>query len=196
MTGEGVMHCHRCGGDRRYQRCRGRRWFHVLHVPVLPLDRIGEHVQCRSCRTRYRLGVLDMPTAEAMQQSLPVASLAAVTTMLRAGSTESLLARRCAIQIVQTAGLSGYDEIALAADLAAADGCGLDISAPLSTLAALLTPPAPEWFLADVIRVGLADGPLSGSERSAARLVAAHLGLSAAQAQDVIVRTEENAAAG
>jgi len=190
------MHCYRCGGDRRYQRCRGRRWMHVLGIPVLPLDRIAEHVQCRSCRTRYRPGVLALPTAEAMQEALPVASLAAVTTMLRAGSAESQVARRCAIHIVQTAGLSGYDEIALAADLAAADGQGLDISGPLSTLAAHLTPPAPEWFLSDVIRVGLADGPLSGSERSAARLVAAHLGLSAAQAQDVIVRAEENAAAG
>jgi uncharacterized tellurite resistance protein B-like protein len=196
MTGEGVMHCHRCGGDRRYLRCRGRRWIHVLGVPVLPLDRVPEHLQCRSCRTRYRPGVLALPTAEAMQEALPVASLAAVTTMLRAGSTASPAARLRAIQIVQTAGLTGYDEVALSADLAAADGGGLDISAPLSMLAAHLTPPAPEWFLADVIGVGLADGALSGAERSAARLVAAHLGLSAAQAQDVIVRTEENAAAG
>jgi len=190
------MHCHRCGGDRQYNRRIGRRWIHVWRVPVLPLDPVPEHAQCQSCRARYRLQVLALPTVAAMQQALPVASMAAVTTMLMAGNPDSPDARRRAIQIVQTAGLSSYDEEALTADLAAADGLGLDISGPLSRLAGQLTPPAPEWFLADVVRVGLADGPLSGSERSAAQLVAVHLDLTAGQAQDVIVRTEENAAAG
>ena len=54
-TGHGTLHCQRCGGDRLYQQCVGRRWIHLLHIPLVPLDRIGEHVQCRSCRTRYRL---------------------------------------------------------------------------------------------------------------------------------------------
>ena len=56
--------------------------------------------------------------------------------------------------------------------------------------------PAPEWFLADAVRVGLADGPLSDDERGAARQIAAHLGMTAAQAHGVIVMTEESAAAG
>ena len=56
--------------------------------------------------------------------------------------------------------------------------------------------PAPEWFLADAVRVGLADGPLSEQERDAARQIAAFLGLSEAQAHDVIWLTEEGAAAG
>jgi tellurite resistance protein len=56
--------------------------------------------------------------------------------------------------------------------------------------------PAPEWFVADAVRVGLADGPLSDSERSAARLIAAQLGLPAPRANGVIVMTEESAAAG
>jgi hypothetical protein len=190
------MYCHRCGGDRPYNRRTGRRWIHLLAVPLIPLDPVAEHVQCQSCRARYRLQVLALPTVAAMQEALPVASLTAVTTMLLAGNPHSAVARQRAIQIVQSAGLNSYDEDALAADLAAADGLGLDISESLGRLAVQLTPPAPEWFLADVVRVGLADGPLSGSERSAAQLIAVHLDLTAGQAQDVIVRTEENAAAG
>ncbi len=56
--------------------------------------------------------------------------------------------------------------------------------------------PAPEWFLADAVRIGLADGPLSDEEREAARMIAAHLGMTAAQAHGVIVMAEESAAAG
>jgi hypothetical protein len=188
-TGHGTVHCYRCGGDRPYRRCTGRRWFQVLLIPLIPLDRIGEHLQCRTCRTRYRLEVLSIPTSAAMQVALPAGALAAVTMMLQAGDPDSQAARSRAIDIVQAAGLTGYDDAALTADLALADGRRLANAESLATLAIQLTMPAPEWFLADAIRVGLADGPLSDSERGAARLIAAHLGLTAAQAQGVIVTT-------
>jgi hypothetical protein len=174
----------------------GRRWFHVLGIPVIPLDRVGEHVQCRSCRTRYRLAVLAMPTTAEMQVALPSAALAAVTIMLRSGDTDSALARGRAIEVVRTSGLTGYDEAALRADLAACGDPGLDVLAPLSALARQLIKPATEWFLADAVRVGLADGPLTDDERDAARAIAAQLGMTAAQAHGVISLTEQSAAAG
>jgi hypothetical protein len=211
-TGHGTVHCQRCGGDRPYQQCTGRRWIHVLQIPVIPLDRIGEHVQCRICRTRYRLEVLRMPTVAAMQTALPAGSLAAVTTMLRAGDPASAPARNRAIDMMQRAGLVDYNDAALTSDLAAAGAADLLAAAPadlagdpaadgegsvsLRTLARQLIRPAPEWFLADAVRIGLADGPLSDEERAAAQLIAAHLGMTAAQAHGVIWLTEEGAAAG
>jgi tellurite resistance protein len=195
-TGRGTGHCQRCGGDRPYQRCTGRRWFHVLRIPVIPLDRVAEHVQCQVCQTRYRLEVLSIPTSAAMQMALPAGALSAVMIMLRAGDAANQAARGRAIDIVAAAGLAGYDDAALTADLARADSKGLSIAEPLATLAIQLTMPAPEWFLADAVRVGLADGPLSDSERSAACLIAAHLGMTSAQAHGVILVTEESAAAG
>jgi Tellurite resistance protein TerB len=195
-TGHGTLHCYRCGGDRRYHQCTGRRWLHVLQIPLVPLDRIAEHVQCRICRTRYRLEVLGLPTLAAMQAALPAGSLAAVTTMLRAGDPASAAARNLAIDLVRQAGLSGYDDAALTVDLAATDDPAADAGAPLRTLARQLTMPAPEWFLADAVRVGLADGPLSDEERDAARLIATYLGLTSAQAHGVIWLTEEGASAG
>jgi hypothetical protein len=178
-----------------YQRCTGRRWIHLLTIPLIPLDRIGEHVQCRTCRTRYRIEVLAIPTITQMQAALPAGSLAAVTTMLRAGDAAAGLARSRAIDVLRAAGFADCDDAALTAALAAADP-ELDISVPLNTLARQLIMPAQEWFLADAVRVGLADGPLSEDERGAARLIATHLGMTAAQALGVIWTTEESAAAG
>jgi hypothetical protein len=216
-TGHGTVHCQRCGGDRLYQQCTGRRWIHLLQIPLIPLDRIGEHVQCRVCRTRYRLEVLGMPTVAAMQTALPAGSLAAVRVMLRAGDPASAPARSRAIDMMQRAGLVDYDDAALAVDLTAADLAGhpaadaagdsaadaagdsaadAGVSVSLRTLARQLIRPAPEWFLADVVRIGLADGPLSDEERGAAQLIAAHLGMTSAQAHGVIWLTEEGAAAG
>ncbi len=137
-----------------------------------------------------------MPTVAGMQAALPAGSLAAVTTMLRAGDPASAPARSRAVEMVRQAGLPGYDEAALTADLAAAVEPGADVEVSLRTLAYQLIMPAPEWFLADAVRVGLADGPLTEEERGAAQLIAAHLGMTSAQAHGVIWLTEEGAAAG
>ena len=60
-AGQGVFYCQRCGDDRRYRRRSGRRVFTLFFVPVIPLNRVGEHVVCTTCRTRYHPDVLTLP---------------------------------------------------------------------------------------------------------------------------------------
>ena len=57
-SGEGVFHCRLCGADRQYRRRSGRKFFAVFFIPLIPLTKVGEHVQCRTCGTRYHAGVL------------------------------------------------------------------------------------------------------------------------------------------
>jgi hypothetical protein len=196
VTGHGTLHCERCGGDREYRQCAGRRWVRLAFIPVIPLDRVAEHVQCTSCGTRYRIEVLALPTAVQMQAALPAGTRAAVTAMLKAGDQDSGLARAHAIEVIRNAGLAGYDDAALSADIAGTIGGRLDLAAALGALAMQMTMPAHEWFLADVVRVGLADGQLCRDERTAACEVAACLGMTPAQAHGVIWMTEDGAAAG
>ena len=157
-TGHGTLHCQRCGGDRPYQRCTGRRWFHVLRIPLIPLDRIGEHVQCRACRTRYRLEVLAHADDRRHAGGAARGVAGGRHHDAAGGDPASAPARSRAVEMLRAAGLAGYDEAALTADLAAADGRGRTSRAPLRTLAIQLTMPAPEWFLADAVRVGWPTG--------------------------------------
>jgi hypothetical protein len=192
VTGRGSLHCQRCGGDRQYRQCAGRRWIHVLFLPVIPLDRITEHVQCTMCGTRYRNEVLRLPTSAQMRAVLPAATRVAAAAMVRSGDAGSGLARACAIETVRNAGADGYGDADLGADL----DCDADLAAVLGRLALQLTVPAHEWFLAGIIRIGLSDGPLSADERAVAKLLATCLGMTPAQAHGVILMTEESAAAG
>jgi len=66
----------------------------------------------------------------------------------------------------------------------------------VETFAIQLEMRAREWFLAGIVRVGLADGSLSGAERDVVGTVARYLGMSQAQADDVILHAEEAAQAG
>jgi tellurite resistance protein len=202
-AGQGAFHCQRCGGDREYARRAGRRWFTLFFIPVIPLGKAGEHVRCTVCGTRYRMEVLSLPTAAQMQAALPAGMRAAALIMLRAGGGSSAPARRRAIDAIKGAGLADYDDAALDADLSAALDAdlsasavpGQDLAGPLNRLTMQLAVPAREWFLAEAVRIGLADGTLSDDERHAAREIAARLGMTPAQARGVISMTEEGASA-
>jgi uncharacterized tellurite resistance protein B-like protein len=193
--GYGTLHCHRCGGDRQYRHRVGRWWIYLLLIPVIPLGRDGEHVQCTTCRTRYRMGVLALPTVAQMQAALPAGMRAAATVMVRAGDAASAPARRRAVEAIRGAGLADYDDSGLTADLERAASPDYPLDGALSSLAVQLAVEAREWFLAEVVRVGLADGPLTEDERHMARDIAARLGMTAAQAHGVILLTEEGATA-
>ena len=196
--GHGTFHCQRCGGDREYARRAGRRWFTLFFIPVVPLGRAGEHVRCAVCRTRYRMEVLSLPTVAQMQAALPAGMRAAAIAMLRTGGGSSVPARRRAIDAIKGSGLADYDDAALDADLSAPalpGQPGRELAGPLNRLTVQLAVPAREWFLAEAVRIGLADGMLSDDERHVAREIAAQLGMTPAQARGVIAMTEEGASA-
>jgi predicted RNA-binding Zn-ribbon protein involved in translation (DUF1610 family) len=60
-TGEGTFFCPQCGTGRQYRLRVGRRWFTLFFIPVIPMNKVGEYVECTTCRTRYRPDVLAQP---------------------------------------------------------------------------------------------------------------------------------------
>jgi hypothetical protein len=190
---QGTFHCRKCGGDRQYRLRVGRRWFTLFFIPVIPLDKRGEFVQCQACKTRYVPDVLNQPTTGQMQQALSAGMHAAAIAMLLSGDPASLAARQRVITLVVGAGGQGYDEAALDRDLQQARG--IDALA-LEQVGSQLTAQAREWYLADVIRIGLADGPLTGSERAAVEAIGLGLGMTQAQVLGVVSMTEQSAGRG
>ena len=192
-SGRGTCHCERCGGDRVYRRVTGRRWLTVLLVPVLPLEPAPEHLQCSVCGTRYQLELLALPTVAQMQAALPAGTQAAAVAMLQAGDPDSGAARHRAVEAIRAAGLAGYDDAALDADLTCAISPAAELTNLLNRLAMQLIDQARSWFLADVVRIGLAGGPLTAQQRRAAVQIGAQLGIGAARARAVITMTEQAA---
>jgi hypothetical protein len=186
----GVFFCRRCGGDRDYRHRAGRRYITVFFIPLIPLMKTGEHVQCLTCKTRYVTEVLRLPTTVQMQLALVAGMRAMVAVILRAGDQQSPLSRRRALDAVAGAGDTGYSEDALEEDLVEP----ADVVRPkIAALGGQLQVEAREWCLAEAIRIALADGPLTGAERAAAEHLAATLGMTQAQAIGVIALTEQNA---
>jgi tellurite resistance protein len=49
-----------CCGDSAYRHRRVRRFFTLYFIPVIPLDLLGEYVECGKCRGTYKPEVLDL----------------------------------------------------------------------------------------------------------------------------------------
>ncbi|MGE5291215.1 MAG: zinc-ribbon domain-containing protein [Micromonosporaceae bacterium] len=189
-VGEGVFHCPKCGGDRQYRLRSGRRFFTVFFLPIIPLGKVGEHVQCMTCRSRYPTQVLNLPTVAQMSAALPAGMRSAAVAMLQAGGAPGAAARQQALDAIRGAGANGYGPGELDADLG--QSAMLDTGA-LGQVGAQLTAEAREWFLAQVVRIALADGPLSAAQRDEAKAIGEHLGMTPAQTLGVIIMTEQAA---
>jgi len=91
------------------------------------------------------------------------------------------------------AGTPGYDEAMLDTDLMQPFE---SIRPALNQVGAQLTAQAREWYLAEVIRIAMADGPLTESERHAALAIGIDLGMTQAQVVGVVAVTEQSAGRG
>jgi hypothetical protein len=192
LISTGQFACPRCGGDREYKHRTARRFFTLFFVPVIPLDKVGEVVQCQTCRVRFDPAVLGRPTTAQLASALPAGMRAAAVVVLRAGGS-SEAAACAAVDAVRAAGSSEYDIQQLHLDLSAPADTA---AGPLQTLAAHITPDARERYLAAAVRIGLADGPLTTTERDGLGWIASNLGMTPAHAFGVISTVERSATPG
>src|ERR1700739_2140319 len=128
-----------------------------------------------------------------MQAALPAGRRAAVSAMLRSGDPSSPVSRQRAIEAVIGSGVRDYNEAMLNADLMQPFEA---IRPALNQVGAQLTIQAREWYLAEVIRIGMADGPLTEGERQAALAIGLDRGMPQAQTIGVIATTEQSAGRG
>jgi len=56
---KGQFHCPQCNGQTEYQLKRVRSFFTLYFIPLIPLNKLGEYVECPRCQGTYDIGILD-----------------------------------------------------------------------------------------------------------------------------------------
>jgi len=64
--GTGSFDCPRCGADRPYDHKRVRRFFTLYFIPLIPMETLGEYIECGGCGGTYK--------PEVLQRALPRAT--------------------------------------------------------------------------------------------------------------------------
>jgi zinc-ribbon family/Tellurite resistance protein TerB len=179
----GTFHCPRCGVDRQYELLEARRWFTVFFLPVIPMKVLGRVLKCTSCAGQFDEKVLLLPTAADLTTSIRNAMRAVVGAVV--GAQDTPAAREAATEAMRSVGMVGYGDADLAWDMQTGADAGL--SERLTDLTGSLDPHGRERFLADAVRIAMADGPLSPAEVAIVERVGTGLELSRATVTGVLM---------
>jgi hypothetical protein len=205
---EGRFRCPHEGTEQPFRRQRGRRWFTVFFVvPVIPLNEVGESVQCASCRRRFAVEAAATPSPGSAPAQVagagtphPVPSGPAVDPavvhglnshalrvaaagLLRAEGIPDAAARIRAVKVVRGNQTEPYDEAALDRDLT-------DLATPpeelLWPLATHLDARGKERFLETCLEVIGKPAELTANQRAGIERLGRALGLTEANIAGVV----------
>jgi DnaJ-domain-containing protein 1 len=186
-VGRGEFACPECDALRPYAHHKVQQRFVLFFVAVLPLDELGEYIECQRCRGTFRPTVLDReapappPAAEFRTAFLRIMLL----MMLQDGRIES--SERRMIQDVHQR-LSGRElsDGAIEEHLDAVVIDGLSAQDYACEVAPLLNDLGKEMVLKAAFSVAVADGLLHASERELCQQIGRALAMSSGHIEAVL----------
>ena len=164
---KGTFHCPSCDDTREYNHKRVRRFFTLYFIPLIPLDKLGEYVECQTCKNTYELSVLDynpQAAAAAFQADWERAVRRTMVQMMLAdGNIEAkeLAALKETYQNIATRGITQQE---LDDEIAAVRTDGKDVTTYLSEIAGSLNDHGKEMVVRAALAVAAADGKFQDEE--------------------------------
>ena len=184
VLSEGTFACPNEGGDRTYRRKLARNWFTLFFVPLIPLNVLGEMVECSSCKTAYDPKVLTMPTAAQMMNDLADAVRHAVVAVMVADGDADEAEKRAGLALVETYADTPYTMYDLESDLRSLRRA--DVAGTVGRVAGSLNEHGKEGLMMALGGVATSDGGLHGDEVEALRDIGASLGLTPAHIRGIL----------
>ena len=187
---EGLFHCPKEDADRPYQLKVAQRFFTLFFIPIIPLKKHGEVVECQGCKTRFDPAVLSRPTTPQMALQLADAVRHSVIAVAQADGAASDAERELALKVVaQYRNDDTYLAPHLDDDLRLLPVHAIDDQ--LRAVAGFLSEEGRENVLRAVASVALADGFLTPAEERLLSTVGAGLGMTTAHVAGVISAVQQ-----
>jgi tellurite resistance protein len=182
--GTGVFFCPREGRDRDYAQKKARRWFTLFLIPLIPLNEVGDFVECASCKNTYYPDVLLGKTASEIEDVGTIAIRHIVVSMLLADGVVDPREREAGVTVVGRFASHPYGPTDLDADVT-----NLQVSAladNLEDLGAVLNEHGKENVLTAAVYLAGADGHVDRAEIEVARQIGRALTMSSARIEATI----------
>ena len=175
--------CPRCGGDRTGARRAARRWFTLFWIPLIPMKRLGEIVECETCKTRFDSSVADQPTTADLAAVLDDAVRVLTAMIVRTGNITSPALRSAAVTEVARV-MAGYDDSVLTGDIVALYPALAERY--VTPLADGLEVAGKERLVSSLVRVALSDDTVTADQRRVIEHVGRGLGLTPAHVTGIV----------
>ena len=174
--GSGTFHCPQCAGARQYTQRKMRRFFTLYFIPIIPLDLIGEYIECNYCLGTFKPEVLQYSPRDdepRVNRQLPVFLKRALMSVLVADGNPSPAARAAALDAMKS--VAGDTNLMLADLDAMADAAvkrTINAVGDVESIADSLDYAAREALIRACVTIAQADGTMSAAEEKQIRALA------------------------
>ena len=186
---KGVFHCPSCGPGSSFRWRRVRRFFTLYFIPIIPLDRLGEYIECDHCQGTYDPQVLHFDPqkiADEFEAEFHKATRKVMVAMVLAdGQIDEAESRMvCGIyQEITGRPMFPGDVQTEAGDLQAA---GATVESLLAGVVGSLNNNGKERVIEAAWRVAMADGEFHETEQELLARIAGILEISASHYQGLL----------
>ncbi|MEL7025727.1 MAG: TerB family tellurite resistance protein [Pseudomonadota bacterium] len=163
----GDFYCPECGKREDYALKEVKLWFTFFFIPIFPIKKIGQYVECKACRATFNERVLQMDPERARAEFEAAFSVAAKRVMFKMALADGEVDQTEIDQITQAFGNLTKREIDpgdIAAELEAARDDSTTVQQYLRSVAPGLNDTGKELVMRSAIAVAKADGHMDDSE--------------------------------
>lgn len=191
-AGKGQFHCPQCG-PQAYQHKKVKKWFTLYFIPCIPMETLGEYVECQGCKGTYRLEVLKYdPRAEqaALEAEYQTVMRRVMIEMMLADdvleeneivSIQEIFPRLTGRQLSREEIMSEADETRRS---------GGDVLSYLEKMRSVLNSSGRESILRAAAHVAMADGSFAPSEKQFMCKAAEALGVTPAHLNGILAEVQ------
>ncbi len=185
----GSFHCPQCGANTPYKHRRVRRFFTLYFIPMIPLDLLGEYVECQKCKGTYKEEVLKHdPAADqaAFDAEFHQAIRRVMVMMILADGSVDDAEITSLRGIYQKVAGKELAEPALRAEIAQAQKVGGSVEEYLKTVAPSLNPNGKELVIKAAFLVAISDGKVHEHEEALLERIAKALEVTPAHLRGIV----------
>ncbi len=190
---EGIFYCPECAEKKDYKLKRVRRFFSVFFIPIIPLDKLGEYIECQNCKATFNTKVLSYdPEAEAKAlyaQYFDISKLVMIKMMLADGEIDEKEVEQIQSSIKELFDVY-LDRATISTEIDHVKQLD-NIDEQITNMGAQLSVGDKEKIMKAALSVAFADGNFDESERSEIASLGESLGLSPAHVKGLILEVEE-----
>lgn len=186
---QGDFNCPSCSSVENYWLKRVRRFFTLYFIPLIPLDKLGEYVECSSCKDTYKPDILEYdPAANAasFEAEYHIAIKKVMIHMLLADGEIDDAEIDSVLDVYERVTSAKLDKAELMEEIKSIEQSRESFSSALSSLQGSLNEEGKEMVVKAALYVALADGEFHEDEKDMLAQIGKDLGMTSAHLQGVI----------
>lgn len=172
LTGDsGDFYCPSCDSDHPYKRRKVRRFFTLYFIPLIPLDLLGEYIECQRCKNTYNDSVFSIreqaeAEREAFQSEYERAIKKSMAIMVLADGVVDDAEVEVMTNIYSSITGKETTEEEMRSEIEAAKNEGLSIESYLEQINGLVNESGKELVVRALINIAYADGDFDEEEQA------------------------------